>query len=355
MINITYQAAQLRELRVLTQRKDAESPEKPVAVEFRGERVLPTARFWHSLFHRFGIAPRIFKYFDYHEVLHRVVQRNANDHLRLCLERDGGDALPESRRQPRLLAVSNPRRPVLDHDSARGMVSRHEGQDVHYHEGLLRSAHVPRSGEHAFHIGQDLFRNRFMVEMPVDGFGEPRIYLSLLRQVCSNGAIGYSRAFRSDIRIGQDVEHTLARALAQFDHEEGYSALRQRFESAQKSWASIRETLELRRVVARCAYRRLPTPSHAVAELDKLAGNLHAIYGMANLDGLSAKRQRVLPAQCRVYDLINFASELATHRATPDSRFRLQAYIGTLVQEEFDLEGTAEKVPEFNDLFIHMN
>ena len=91
------------------------------------------------------------------------------------------------------------------------------------------------------------------------------------------------------------------------------------------------------------------------AELDRLAGDLHALYGMANLDGLSPKRQRVLPAKCRVYDLLNFASEIATHRATQDGRMRLQAYIGTLVSDEYDLEGTAEKVPEFKDLFLNLN
>ena len=73
------------------------------------------------------------------------------------------------------------------------------------------------------------------------------------------------------------------------------------------------------------------------------------------LESLSVKRQRMLPARCRVYDLLNFASEIATHRAPADSRPRLQAYIGTLVSDEFDLEGTAEKVPEFKDLFLNLN
>ena len=37
---------------------------------------------------------------------------------------------------------------------------------------------------------------------------------------------------------------------------------------------------------------------------------------LANVDTLSAKRQRTLPAACKVYDLLNFASEVATHHAT---------------------------------------
>jgi len=79
------------------------------------------------------------------------------------------------------------------------------------------------------------------------------------------------------------------------------------------------------------------------------------IYGVANLESLSVKRQRVHPTPCRVYDLINFASELATHRVLEAERPRLHAYIGTLISDEYDLEGTAEGVPEFNDLFLNQN
>ena len=75
-------------------------------------------------------------------------------------------------------------------------------------------------------------------------------------------------------------------------------------------------------------------------------------YGLANLDALSAKRQRVLPSRCRVYDLLNFASEVATHHSTPAGSQSLQAFVGTTVADEFDLEGTASKGSEFADLFV---
>ena len=51
-----------------------------------------------------------------------------------------------------------------------------------------------------------------------------------------------------------------------------------------------------------------------------MTGDLQRIYGMANLDALSVKRQRTLPAACKVYDLLNFASEVATHHADADRR-----------------------------------
>ena len=83
-----------------------------------------------------------------------------------------------------------------------------------------------------------------------------------------------------------------------------------------------------------------------------MAGDLTSIYGLANMDALSAKRQRTLPSACRVYDLLNFASELATHHAKPEGGRKLQAFIGDLVSGEFDLEGTADQFADWKDFFV---
>ncbi len=347
-IRVEYPIVPLGELRVVA--GAPETGRRPqVRVSVRDEQFEPAPRFWKSVFHRFGISENIFRYFSHDEVFARLVERSPDASVRLCVERAAN--FPG-----RLMAVSNPKRPLLAYHDAAALLERygheHGGNDKpKYHDGIVSSTHMPRSGENGFDIGPDRFHNRFVIEAPIDGFGQPRIYLSLLRTVCSNGAVGYSRAFRSDLRIGDDAVYTLDRALSQFDHDEGFAALRQRFESAQKSWASLHEAMQLSRVLTRlgagCAGFQL--------ELDKLCGDLHALYGLANLQSLSVKRQRMLPARCKVYDLINFASEIATHRAGAEAALRLQAYIGTLISDEYDLEGTAEKVPEFRDLFLNLN
>ena len=351
-VRIEYPTVSLGDLRVVANEPEEDGPTGParrrdVTIVAGGEPFAPSGRFWSSLFHRFGLSENIFRYFRHDEVFARIVQRSPDDRLRLCVERKGNLG--------RLLACSNPKRPVLTYEQADTLLARHHpgeaGERPVYHDGLLTSTHTPRSGERGFDIGPDRFHNRFVVEAPVDGFGQPRIYLSLLREICSNGAVGYARAFRSDVRIGDDTAYTLERALGQFDHDEGFTALRQRFESAQKSWASLHEAMQLHRTLARMG----TGASECHRQLDALCGDLHALYGLANLDSLSAKRQRVLPARCRVYDLINFASEVATHKAPIAERGRLQAYIGTLVSEEYDLEGTAERVSEFKDLFANLN
>jgi hypothetical protein len=74
--------------------------------------------------------------------------------------------------------------------------------------------------------------------------------------------------------------------------------------------------------------------------------------GLANLDALSVKRQRTLPAQAKVYDLLNFASEVATHHATAAGNRTLQAFLGDLISNEYDLEGTGEHLGDWRDFFI---
>ena len=60
----------------------------------------------------------------------------------------------------------------------------------------------------------------------------------------------------------------------------------------------------------------------------------------------------MLPARCRVDDLINFASEVATHHTIADGANRMQAYIGSLISDEYDLEGTATKSKDFDAFFM---
>ena len=324
-----------------------------VTVSLGGEMLQPTPRFWGSVFKLLGIGEGTFAYFDHAEVFERVVERAAKaggGRVRVSVERPH-----EPHRPPRLMGVSDPKKPYVPLDLARDLATRHDGERLSYADGVLTSDHTPRSGFEGFDVGPDRFANRFVFETPVDGVGAPRVFLSLLRTVCTNGMVAYSRAFRSDLRVGMEAEATLDRALGHFDHDAGFGALRQRFEMAQKSWASVAEVRKLERVVRRWHDHLRGGSTPALDRVREAGGDLQSLYGLANLDGLSARRQRLLPAKCRSYDLLNVASEVATHRADAAARRALDAYVGDLVSDEFDLEGTAEKVGDFRDLFLDVN
>jgi hypothetical protein len=329
-----------------------------------GRAVRPSNRFWTSLHLRFGFTANIFRYFSHQEVFGRISEVAANDAIRWCLE---ADAQGEG---GRLLAVTNPGAALITHDDLRELLGRYDAGDVRYAEGVVSSRHAPRLNP-TFQVGGDGFQNKYILETPVDGFGKPSVYLSLLRLVCSNGAVGYSPAFRSELSVGRGeggVAFALTRVLDGFNNEDGYAALRQRFESATKSWASVNEVRRLYKLLARLHGRGdvrgaaipsaggdgacLTEGSPLFAAFHKMTGDLSQIYGLANLDTLSVKRQRTLPAACKVYDLLNFASEVATHHVTETGGRLTQAFIGELVSGEYDLEGTVEQFSDWRDFFI---
>ena len=53
-----------------------------------------------------------------------------------------------------------------------------------------------------------------------------------------------------------------------------------------------------------------------------------------------------------MYDALNFASELATHHAPPAAAARIHAWIGSTLVDEFDLEGSAHELADFEALHM---
>lgn len=340
-----YGTARVRDLVVHTEDRDRQGLPRVTSIRLNDERLAPSKRFWRSFFSRFRISDSMFRYFSYEEVFGRVSQQVPCERFRYCIERSKKGAST-------LLAVSPPERPVIGHDEVVSLVEQYDGETIKYASGVVSSTHIPASGDGEFQIGGDAFKNRFVLQTPIDGWGMPKIHLSLLRMICTNGAIGYSRAFRTQINTGKDPLHSISRALNTYDNDNGYAALWQRFDSAQKSWASVRETQTLYALLANLAGSGGFKNDDILKRFYAMSGRPHELYGVANLDAFSQKRQRVLPTKCRVYDLLNFASEIATHQATPEAALQLQAYIGELVSDEFDMEGTAEKVKDFQDFFV---
>jgi hypothetical protein len=358
-----YGTVRIKDLRVRTHTDKAGKTEVR-DVLLGDEPVRPSKRFWTSLHLRFGFTGNVFRYFSHAEVFNRISEVAPDDRVRWCLERD-----PDG--SGTLLAVTSPTTALMPHDELIGLLQRYGAQETKYTNGVVSSRHQPRLGG-TFQVAGDGFQNRFVIDTPVDGFGRPSVYLSLLRLVCSNGAVGFSRAFRSELAVGRGadgVAFALTRVLDGFNNEDGYAALRQRFEAAAKSWASVHEVQRLYKALARLHHAGgvrggAPTPaaggdgaaecesSPLFAAFHKMTGDLSRIYGLANLDALSAKKQRTLPAACKVYDVLNFASETATHHADAAGGRTMQAYIGDLISGEYDLEGTAEQFGDWRDFFV---
>jgi hypothetical protein len=330
-------------------------------VNLQGRTLTATNRFWQSLHRRFGFTENFFNWFSPLEVFERISQVASNDQVRWCIEHQ------EDGKQ-NLLGISNPSTSIVQYKNLNQLLQEYGPDNVTYNEGVVTSRHQLKHSVD-FKIAGDSFENRYQLDTPIDGFGRPAIYLSLLRLLCSNGAIGFSPAFRSELSLGKGKdkgEFAIERALDSFNNEEGYAALRQRFESASNSWASMAEAQALYKVIAK-AYNNghvskpsigsdgaslLSARPDIMGAFRKTVGDFGDIYGLANPDTLSLKRQRTLPAKCRVYELLNFASEVATHHMQPAGQRPVQAFIGELISHEYDLEGTCDKFGDWKDFMI---
>ena len=351
--NIHYGHASVRDFRITEVRR---TPSNKVLVErlmVHGQQLRPTRRFWRSFFSRFGIADNVFRYFEPDEVFRRISERASDDQLRYTFQRrkkPKGNTCSKSV-EGELLAVSPLTRQVMEPEELEGIAHRYGATEMTYDEGIVTTTHRLQNGDRPFEIGGDRFQHRFVMETPIDGYSHPKIYLSFLREVCSNGMVGYAKAFRSDISLGKDIGYNISRALESYDNGDGYAALRQRFESSQQSWASVHECLALLRVLERLS-GSVEAHQQRFRKFTEMTGNLSEIYGLANLDALTSKRQRLLPAKCLIYDLLNFASELATHHVPEQDQRLLQGFVGTIISDEYDLEGTADVARDFSDFFL---
>jgi hypothetical protein len=159
-----------------------------------------------------------------------------------------------------------------------------------------------------------------------------------------------------------------------FNNDDGYAAMRHRMEASTKSWLSVNESLTLRKILVRMhnnaqltvsndrALSKAPGLSDWVqgdvkgspitAAFENMTGDTSRLYGLANLDALSIKRQRTLPVRCTVYDAVNFATEVATHYSKPEGARSLNAWVGGLIAEEYDMENTKDKFEDFADFHV---
>lgn len=336
------------------------------------ENVLASPRFWASLGNRFYLNKNVFRYFSPEEVFSRVSERaKKKDEVRYCVEEgDSG--------QKRVLAVTNPDASIVKYLDLLALVQKYGTDDVQYHDGIVTSRHAPRAGLDVFNVGPDLFQNRFIIDTPIDGFGRPSVYLAMMRLVCSNGAIGYAPAFRSEISSGSkagDLAYNIVRALDGFNNEDGYSVMRSRFEMAQRSWASVREANKVYKAMSRLVLTNhikgitgaefvpygengdlmaIDTALPLFRRFHDMTGDVYKRYGIANIDVLTQKKQRALPVECTMFDLLNFVTELATHHADTVGARELQSIVGGFIGDAglYDLEGTRDKIPEFQDFFV---
>jgi hypothetical protein len=321
------------------------------AIEFNGDTYFPSQRFWTSFCAKVGVGTNVFNLFDHGEVYNRVVRENkfsANGNVRIL----------EDKKSKTLLAITDPAKPVINWKSLLRLINQKDGYDLSYNNGVIQSMHS-LSTDLPVKVGGEDFKQRIAVHTPIDGYGAPSVYLALLRQVCSNGMVAMSKAFKTSVNIGKkdkstDIEYSLERMYDSFSNDEGFDALLRRLNAARRAKLSVREFENVQRLIARIPAKDKGNDpeklqiSPELRRFSNMAGSLHAKYGLSHLQQMTEKQMALLETDMTVYEAINFITEVTTHRL--DTRIRknvalstkLSGWVGTMISRPFDLEGTIE-------------
>lgn len=309
-----------------------------------------TPRFLRSLAARFHVGEAFFKYFAPDEVFARLQKVHPRTRVRLTV--DKGKAL----------AMSNPTKGIVHPEDLVRLLREQEGRvtSVEYHLGVVTSTH--EMDDAPWSVGGDAFKQTFTLETPIDGLGLPSVYLSLIRQICTNGLVGYAPAFRTTIAIGKDDGDNpilpLSRAMECFSNDEGFDALRNRLETSINSEASVYETRMLAKAIhadLRGNREDIIRAADVFTALAALTGDVALKYAVASEEAICRKKQSQLAMDCTVYNLLNFATEIISHYGDllVDGATKTMAWVGQTLADAggFDLENSLDTAtPDWGDI-----
>lgn len=339
-----------------------------LSIEFNGQAFAPSERFWQSFCSKVGVAPSVFNLFGHHEVFNRVVEQGK-------MGITGNIRIVEDVKNKTLLAMTEPTKSIADFKTIMKLIDDKNGYNLSYSNGVITSHHG-LVNDTPIKIGSEEHRPRIAVQTSIDGYGLPNVYLALLRQVCSNGAVAMSSAFKTQVKVGkkQDdndtVEFALERMFDSFSNDEGFDALIQRFDSARTAPLSVREFYQVSQILTKLGYRIRENKddnmqiAQELRTWHSLSGDLHTKYGLAHLKEMTEKQMSLLETDLTVYEAINYVTEVATHRLnhlhTKDVGVSnaLQGWVGTVISKPYDLEGTISRgdaKSEFKDFYFSYN
>ncbi len=320
-------------------------------------------RFQNSVLGHIGQGNSVFNLFDFGEVMERFRQRvPTKDEVHITLDTDNHEAL----------GVVQEGKPVVDAQEI-AKLTLDQGASFRYFSGRILAEHTPTNDFEAQlrMIGGEEHSLKFYHDCPLDGYGNPSFFIGLLRQICKNGAVAMTSAFRKTINLpdprklkggkkedGPSIIGTIERTFRNFSiGEEASSGLIGRIETAGKTPASVREFRNMMRIFERlldpsgngmtddCERTRLRNVTERLK--DRVVNDLD-VTSLSVFDDKPASR---VPTPFNVYDIINMATEAATHFGVREDTL-LHGAVGRLLTESYDLQGLKLPAPESTPFFF---
>lgn len=325
-----------------------------------GRKFKVASKFFDSFSNTFRLGRSVFEWYTPNEVFGRISETKKTP-VRVTLDTvanptktDHGDIYGTA------LTVTLPSKAILRPEDVTDLITSNDGHDVMYKDGIVAATfHTPFPVTYAIGKEDSAFETKFYIEFPLDAYVQPASYLMLLRKVCTNGAVARTKAFRTEFSLGKDdtdLSAVLDRAISSFNNEEGYHSFNARLLAASKSWASLRETLDLHKSIVRGGQLEnweLKKKREIAENLNRISGNPMLMYGIVSGGEPSLRQSSVMPVKATMYELINFATEVATHHMKQlHAKNCIYGWVGDTIVEDFDLDNSVETNPDFTAFMI---
>ena len=197
----------------------SDSSNSALRLSFNGKEYDASKRFMSSLASQLKFSTNIFNYFTPVEVFERIYDVNPSVKFKVTFDE----------KENRALGVVSEKKPLLSVEDACDVIfSDKRLLDIDYKEGVISSTFDLGK---TFNIDNDsTYIQRIKLNLPVDGITTPNIYLSTLRQVCTNGMVAFVNGFKSEIILNESSGIHLKNLLNSYDNDVGFRNLKDRSE-----------------------------------------------------------------------------------------------------------------------------
>jgi hypothetical protein len=189
-------------------------------------------RFIKSLMFMFGFTDNIFNYFSPAELFARIIDRHQDQTVQLCFDQKDKAVLAATKSDNHLFPLDR----VID--------------AVQQNEELIKVRYRPKTGILETFINQpnqwyskadSAYQGRLRFTTPVDCWGDSKIALGTVREICTNGAVVSKDAFASKVIVEKENGTHLRQLLETFRNDRAFAAMQKRLQEARHIKVSAAE------------------------------------------------------------------------------------------------------------------
>jgi len=318
----------------------------------KDKELASSQRFWTSMAAIVGVSTNCFKLWSHAEFITKVKEKEA-------LGINGRFNVIEDEKSDKLLAVSNPDKSFMQFEQTIEVLKEYDAHKIRYADGIVTAILSPPNGV-PFEVEGEMYDQRLMIDIPIDGYGNPNVYLGAMRAACENDIVAMAKQFKTQVKTGKrdnQLSDVIVRLFESYSNDEGYDALATRLKVATNSILSVEETYKIYQILSRALEHGNTVVTDEARDASdtirqsfkRLVGDLHSKYGLTSLDQMTARQRSLCKTDARVSDAINFLTELTTHVLTRGREQdtvhmrKINMLIGDMLSHPFHFENCLDK------------